>query len=65
LSYITFPGENEEKKRFQVVVWECEEMLWGVSDGIPFRRNVGLTLDPAARLIQKMQPLLREVCAFK
>ncbi len=66
LSYSTFPGEDKEKKRFQAVVWECEEMLWGVSDGIPFRKGVGLTLGPEARLMQeKMQGLLWEVCKMQ
>jgi hypothetical protein len=42
----------------------AKQMLWGVSGGVPFRRN--LTWGQAARLMQaQMQPLLWEVCAMR
>jgi hypothetical protein len=40
MTYSTFPAGDEEKTRFLEVVRECEEMLWGVSEGVPFRRSV-------------------------
>jgi hypothetical protein len=64
LSYSTFPNGDEEKQRFLDVVRECEQMLWGVSGGIPFRYT--RTWGQTARLMQaKMQPLLHEVCALQ
>ncbi len=78
LSPSTFPGdaaraqsESEwertnyaEQCRFLAVVRECVNMLYVSSGGIRFRYD--RTWGQTARLMQaKMQPLLREVCAFK
>ena len=64
LSPSTFPAEDKEQQRFLEVVRECENMLWGGTGGIAFRKD--LPWGQAAREMQsEMQPLLREVCAMQ